>query len=339
MSKIRQRNKHLIYAGLAGAAIMGIVFAGYAIYNVKLEQNRRVNIRQEYQQEIKVLKDAQMEQERSMISGFMSARDIEPGQTIASQDLIAVKLPGPVAPDNLIDNPQLIIGASSKIELHKGTPLTATMFNEGQMTSPDLRNKELNEIILPTDLKQGDVVDVRIQFPTGQDFIILSKKKIEHLLSPTMWITLSETEILSLSSAMVDAFLHKASLYALTYVEPEMQDKAVPTYPVNKEVLKLMASDPNIVNKAEKHLSESVRTALERDLASMNPSLSTEKSNISESVPAYSYQPTSQQPSLESSLNDKESDVDNDMERKEHILSENVADAPIFTDVQEISSP
>ncbi|WP_044876737.1 SAF domain-containing protein [Paenibacillus sp. IHBB 10380] len=339
MSKIRQRNKHLIYAGLAGAAIMGIIFAGYVIYNMKLEHNRRANLKQEYQQEIKVLKDAQIEQERSMISGFMSARNIEPGQTIASKDLIAVKLPGLVAPDNLINNPQVIVGSSSKIELHKGTPLTKAMFNEGQMTPPDLRNKELNEIMVPTDLKKGDVIDVRIQFPTGQDFIILSKKKIEDLLSPTMWITLSEAEILSLSSAMVDALLHEASLYALTYVEPEMQDRAIPTYPVNKEVLKLMASDPNIVNKAEKHLTESVRTALERDLAALNPSQSRDTSVISETVPTYSYQSSSRQPNVESNLYEESSNIDNGTQQREDILSQNAADASTFTDVQEKSSP
>ncbi|MGF7047504.1 hypothetical protein J2T13_002009 [Paenibacillus sp. DS2015] len=333
MSKIRQRNKHLIYAGLAGAAIMGVIFAGYAIYNMKLEHDRRVNIRQEYQQEIKVLMDAQIEQERSMIQGFMSARDIEPGQTIGSQDLIAVKLPGLVAPDNLIDNPQVIIGSSSKIELHKGTPLTATMFNEGKMTSPDLRNKEINEIILPSDLKVGDVIDIRIQFPTGQDFIVLSKKKIDNLLSPTMWFTLSEEEILSLSSAMVDAYLHQASIYALTYVEPEMQDRAVPTYPVNKEVLKLMASDPNIVNKAEKHLSESVRTALERDLASIDPSVSSETSIRSESGSTNSY-PSTVQPNVDSNPIEEEKDSYNDIEQREHILSQNAADESSFTAVQ-----
>lgn len=34
---------------------------------------------------------------------------------------------------------------------------------------------------------------------------------------------MTEEEILSLSSAIVDAYLHKASIYALTYVEPQFQ--------------------------------------------------------------------------------------------------------------------
>ena len=60
-----------------------------------------------------------------------------------------------------------------------------------------------------------------VQFPSGQDYIILSKKKIDRLQYPAFWTTLSEQEILLLSSALVDAYLHNATLYALTYVEPE----------------------------------------------------------------------------------------------------------------------
>ncbi|GJM69319.1 hypothetical protein HMSSN036_15350 [Paenibacillus macerans] len=74
-------------------------------------------------------------------------------------------------------------------------------------------------------------MDIRIQFPTGQDYILLSKKKIEALAPGTVTVTLGEAEILSLSSAIVDAYLHKASIYALTYVEPYLQGKSTPTYP------------------------------------------------------------------------------------------------------------
>ena len=58
-----------------------------------------------------------------------------------------------------------------------------------------------------------------------------------------------------LSSALVDAYLHDATLYALTYVEPELQERAIPNYPPNAEVTKLIASNPNIVKKAEKQWS------------------------------------------------------------------------------------
>lgn len=78
---------------------------------------------------------------------------------------------------------------------------------------------------------------------------------------------MTEEEILSLSSAIVDAYLHKASIYALTYVEPQFQTPAIATYPANSEVLKLLESDPNIVRRAEQELSRQVRSSLESSLA------------------------------------------------------------------------
>lgn len=267
MSKLRQRTRHLIYAGFTGAAVVGLLFAGYAVWNAVKQESRESRLKEEYRQQITEMEKAQLNELKSMATGWALSRDIAPGQVLKQNDLVQVRLPADAAPANLIESGEGISGKIAKIELRKGTSITEAMLYDEKPTSTDLRNRELKAVALPTNLRKGDVIDVRIQFPTGQDYIILSKKKIDNLLSPTMWITMTEEEILSLSSAMVDAFLHDASLYALTYVEPEMQGKAYPTYPVNKEVLKLISSDPNIVEKAEYKLAESVRTSLENDLA------------------------------------------------------------------------
>ncbi|MNI46530.1 hypothetical protein D3C73_1009980 [compost metagenome] len=100
---------------------------------------------------------------------------------------------------------------------------------------------------------------------------MLSKKKIQRLSSGIVTITLNEGEILALSSAIVDAYLHKASIYALLYVEPYLQNKAIATYPVNQAVLDLIKRDPNIVNKAEQALQISSRSSLESDLSVLSP--------------------------------------------------------------------
>lgn len=232
MSKLRQRTRQLIYSGLAGAAVMGIVFASYAVLTTIKHHNQEKSLKAEYQQQLMKMEQSMVKQQQEMTEGWALVRDIGPGQAIRTQDLIQVKLPTNVAPKNLVlDGSQKgMAGKTTKIELRKGTTLTESMLYLAEPTSSDLRNRELKAIALPSNLKQGDVVDVRVQFPTGQDYIILSKKKIDKLLNPVMWITLTEQEILSLSSALVDAYLHDASLYALTYVEPELQDKALPTY-------------------------------------------------------------------------------------------------------------
>lgn len=335
MSKIRQRSKNLIYSGLAGAAIVGIIFAGYVIYNIRDTNKQQLNLRLEYEQKVQVMKDEQDKQEQSMVSGYVTSNDIAAGQMIQQKDLVAVKLPPMASPENLIANNEDIVGSSSKIELRKGTPLTKAMFFEGAVTSPDLRNREINVINLPTNLKIDEVVDVRIQFPTGQDYIVLSKKKIDNLLSPTLWIRLNEQEILTFSSAMVDAYLHKATLYALTYVEPQMQDEAIPTYPINKEVQKLIAKDPNIVNKAELHLSESIRLSLEADLERM--SLVTGTGTI-ETMNNYASNSSKVPTTLE--MNEENTTITNtDNEMKNDILAQNSPAEETFSDTQDNPLP
>ncbi|MEC0239535.1 SAF domain-containing protein [Paenibacillus dokdonensis] len=288
MSKLRQRTKQMLFAGMAGAAVMGVIFAGYAVFSSVQHHARENRIKQDYEQQITRLEQAQLEEEKKMASSWVLARDVYAGEVISVKDLVQVKLPQGAAPVNLVQSSDASGMKIAKIDLKKGTALTVAMIYEQEPLLADLRNRELQAIALPSNLREHDVIDVRVQFPTGQDYIVLSKKKIDKLISPAMWITMTEQEILSLSSAMVDAYLHDAKLYAVTYVEPEMQDKAIPTYPVNKEVLKLIDSDPNIVKKAEQKLSEAVRVSLEKDLTAASVSEKTNQSFAdSEFAPTY----------------------------------------------------
>ena len=112
-------------------------------------------------------------------------------------------------------------------------------------------------IVLPTDLTTGDYIDIRVMFPNGQDFIAVAKKEVEIPLidgvesSDTIWINLSEDEILHMSCAIVDSAQVKGSkIYATKYTEAGMQNAATPTYPVNESTSQLLQSDPNVVEKA-----------------------------------------------------------------------------------------
>lgn len=270
MPIIRQRSKKLLYAGFVGAGCMSAILAGGFFFIQNDSANRHAEETEKFQQRIHMLEESQLDDMKSMRTAWVPLKDIPAGHFIDSSDLREIRLPTDASPDNLPDSKEEVAGKGVKIELRKGTPITLGMLFTEEATPRDLRNREMKSIWLPSNLRQDDVVDIRIQFPTGQDYIVLSKKRIDKLSSPAFWTTLSEQEILLFSSAMVDAYVHKASLYALTYVEPEMQDKAVPNYPPNQEVIKLIKSDPNIVKKAEKQLESSVRTALDQDLSKIN---------------------------------------------------------------------
>lgn len=272
MPIITRRSKKMLYAGLAGAGFMGVVLAGGFYFIQSDNAKRHADETRQYQHRIDVLEEAQIGDMKSMRTAWVPLKDIPAGHFIDSTDLQEIRLPLEASPDNLPIRMEDVAGKGVKIELRKGTPITLGMLFEEEVTPRDLRNREMKSIWLPSNLRQDDVVDIRIQFPTGQDYIILSKKRIDKLSSPAFWTTLNEQEILLFSSAMVDAYIHKASIYALTYVEPEMQDKAVPNYPPNQEVIQLIKSDPNIIQRAEQQLESSIRSALDRDLSKVNSS-------------------------------------------------------------------
>ncbi|MGO4530307.1 SAF domain-containing protein [Paenibacillus sp. 2TAF8] len=295
MSKLRKQSRQLIYAGLIGAGVVSIIFGGYVVYQLKTTEDVRSTMEARYLAAYEEKETELLQQWNSGAQGWVTVRDIEAGETITPKDLKLIAIPDAQAPRNLWSSSQKLDGQSAKIELKKGTAITTEMVYEETPASPDLRNRELQVVLLPSSLAKGDMIDVRIQFPTGQDYILLSKKKVERLNTATLWITMTEEEILSLSSAIVDAYLHKASIYALTYVEPQFQTAAIPTYPANSEVLKLLESDPNIVRHAEQELSRQVRSSLESSLAaSMSAPSKGIEQDVAQSSVTYNKRPTAQ---------------------------------------------
>lgn len=164
-----------------------------------------------------------------------------------------------------------ILGAPliAKIAMNQNTVLTLDMLSVGSIVTADVRKQEYNAIVLPVDLTTGDYVDIRVQLPTGQDFIVLSKKLVEIPIisgmesEETIWLNLSEDEILSMACAIVEAYrINGTKIYATKYTDPGMQEAATPTYPLSAETVSLIQSDPNVTSVAQKALRERYTEAL-----------------------------------------------------------------------------
>ncbi|WIV17822.1 SAF domain-containing protein [Paenibacillus polygoni] len=268
MSKLRRQSKKMIYAGLAGAGAASLFLGSFMFYDFYADNVKKNKQEAQYELKLGELTQQLKSEQKNSKKGYVAARDVGPGTLIQNSDVKAIQIPADQSPANLMDNLEDIRGTVAKIELKTGTVITEAMVYQDEPTPADLRNREISVIKLPSVLSAGEMVDVRIQFPTGQDYIVLSKKKVDKLNGSTMWFTLTEEEILTLSSAMVDAYLHKASLYSLSYVEPEFQERAIPTYPANEKVLQLIEVNPNIVKHAEQALAKHLRGTLESALAS-----------------------------------------------------------------------
>ena len=146
----------------------------------------------------------------------------------------------------------------AKVTMKKNTLLTTELLSKGDnQVQDDVRKQEYNMIVLPIDLVTGDYVDIRVMFPNGQDFIVVAKKEVEIPTigtadsEDTIWMNLSEDEILHMSCAIIDSAQVKgAKIYATKYTEAGMQKAATPTYPINESTSKLLQSDPNVLEKA-----------------------------------------------------------------------------------------
>lgn len=146
----------------------------------------------------------------------------------------------------------------AKVTMKKNTLITTELISKGDNTvQDDVRKQEYNMIVLPMDLATGDYIDIRIMLPSGQDYIIVAKKEVEVPnvggvdSADTIWVNLSEDEILHMSCAIIDAYQIKgAKIYATKYTEAGMQNAATPTYPANQNTTALLQSDPNILEKA-----------------------------------------------------------------------------------------
>ena len=146
----------------------------------------------------------------------------------------------------------------AKVDMNKNTVITTELISKSDdVVQDDVRKQEYNMLVLPMDLTTGDYIDVRIQFPSGQDYIVVSKKEVEMPTmngidsEDTLWINLSEDEILHMSCAIVEAFrINGTKLYVTKYTEPGMQEAATPTYPINASVRNQINNDPNIVERA-----------------------------------------------------------------------------------------
>ncbi|WP_068774502.1 SAF domain-containing protein [Paenibacillus sp. FJAT-26967] len=278
MSVIRQRTKHLLYAGLTGALAAGLIAAGVLIYGGLQNRKELEQVQERYEAELAEAKGVSKDIGSRKV--LVLSRDVEAGDKLTEADVIEKDIPESEAPAYAEEDILKVVGKSFKVAAGKNTPVLASLLHEEGVIPKDLRHEEFKIIGLPSKLKKDDVVDVRIRFPTGQDYIVMAKKHVDDVQEGTLWMKMDEKEILDMSSAIVDAYLQEAKLYALTYVEPMMQEEAVPTYPVNLKVLDLLRTDPNVLEKAKFELAKSMRQLLDKDLRGMDE---TQKEKISSS--------------------------------------------------------
>lgn len=211
----------------------------------------------------------QKEEQASMKSVYVVAQDITSGEAITTEKIIRKDVKGSLAPANaltlaaleekinILDETGNLINkveVVSKIDLKQGTIITTDMIAEKSELASDLRQQEYNMVMLPSQLESGQYIDIRLKLPNGTDYIVMSHKrvtipKVDGAPSlTTISLDVSETEILTMSCAIVEAYKIEGSIiYANQYIEPGLQTAATVTYVPNNDTVTLIRQDPNCV--------------------------------------------------------------------------------------------
>ncbi len=144
-----------------------------------------------------------------------------------------------------------LVGKYCKTALAKGSIVTEDLLSDAEIAGNDMRRNTFTQITYSHALSKGEYVDIRISFPTGEDYIVARHKQLlalgtEEDEGSYLTFTVSEAELLRLSSAFVDAGRYEGtSIYAIAYLD-SFQGMAQVTYPMNPQVYTLLGWDPNV---------------------------------------------------------------------------------------------
>ncbi|MFD0588521.1 SAF domain-containing protein [Paenibacillus sp. GCM10027627] len=176
------------------------------------------------------------------------AKDLFAGGVIKEEDLLLRELPESFVTQSLVINPETIIGKYYRINMLPGTLLSTDMVMEDPIDDT-VRLYDIVANVIPIGLKVGDYIDFRIVYPFGEDYIVLSRKRVEAINDKVIKLKMSELEIHYYQASLVDHFLNSnkgSQLYMTKYLEPGIQKAATPYYSVPENILSIMKSNPNI---------------------------------------------------------------------------------------------
>ncbi len=151
-------------------------------------------------------------------------RDVIQGEIISEDMLDEQPVHINTVPEGALDK-NSVIGQTAKFNISAKVPITASMIGS-EILSSDVRIQEINTVLMPSDLVEGDTIDIRLMYPNGTDYIVIAQKQVNKIYDTTFWLYLSEDERLLLNSAIVDSFLNTGSkLYATVYADSDAQVK------------------------------------------------------------------------------------------------------------------
>ena len=159
----------------------------------------------------------------------------------------------------------MIVGKYYKVNIEPGTPITSDLVMEDKMDNT-LRDIDISVSTWVVGMRVGDYVDIRLTLPYGEDYVVLTHKRIQSIGDKTVKMYLTEDEWNTYQSAMVDYYLYSqkgARIYFSKYVAPGLQTEATAFYAISDRVKEVIRTNPNIVNLAQMEAQSALRPVID----------------------------------------------------------------------------
>ena len=198
---------------------------------------------------------------------FVATEDIDAGEQVL-KDVNVIQQTIYSGLDSAIYMKEADLGFRALVPVKAGMAVQKNMIGQTEITE-DTREYEVAVVNLMTSQRDNDIVDIRIMYPEGGDYTVISKKRIKKMsLENSIFLAdLTEDEILSLASATIDAYVTPGTrLYTVKYLQPTIQEATIPNYPLRTNVIDLIHNDPNILQVAQETLNANARQDLEQRL-------------------------------------------------------------------------
>lgn len=270
-----------IAAGLLCVILPAGIFTGYL--KVKSIYEHRIEIMSEVLQQYTV-------------TVYVASAEIKAGDIIAGTTVTVTETLSGQDKKNFMSETD--IGHKALVDIPAGTHILKNMIAEEAM-GDSIREVEFSLNLAGENIKEGDYTDIRLRYPNGEDYIVVSKSCISRIdtVKGYLYLKLSPDEIHLMSSALVDCFLKSGTyLYTTKYIAASYQEPSFVTYTPNEDVLSLIQQDPNVLEAARDYLSEGKRAGLEERLETYYENYSSTRDeatdnykNSNEAADAYQY--------------------------------------------------
>ncbi len=209
MNPMQRKVRNSFLFGFIVALLIGAVIIGLLIMKNKQAQEEIVEI--------------QNANKLAMTEVYVTEKDVKAGEPISAT---AVSLPAQSVPENALKAEDLEKYLNddgeyemlAKFDMKEKTALTPDMIDKSK-SAATYRMVEYNMISLPSMLTEGNYIDIRLAC-LGLDTVVLSKIEVESANATTIWLKLSESQLLTLNYAIVESYIMEGTkLYATVYTD------------------------------------------------------------------------------------------------------------------------